>query len=145
MVRPHPSPRCVVLLGDHSIVIDVLGANIVCMPSLDLGQWGTNKDQIDADVKKPKKMSLGTQSLYYSSDIFVWWKHWRNEHACTVGKMPHFLSCLRRNVDFEITVLPRLVRMRTIKLMSFFEKKPSNFEQFLEIFGIFEQRNLDLK
>ena len=40
------------------------------------------------------------------------------------------------------TVLPRLVRMRTIKLMRFFDKK---FEHFLEIFGIFEQRNLDLK
>ena len=27
----------------------------------------------------------------------------------------------------------------------FYLKKPSIFEQFLEIFGIFEQRNLDLK
>ena len=44
------------------------------------------------------------------------------------------------------TVLPRLVRMRTIKVMSFFEKKnPSDFEQFLENFGIFEQKNPDLK
>ena len=35
-------------------------------------------------------------------------------------------------------VLPRLVRRRTIRAMSFFDKKKTiNFEQFLEIFGIF--------
>ena len=43
------------------------------------------------------------------------------------------------------TVLPRLVRMRTIKLTRFLMKKNPNFEQFLEILGIFEQGNLDLK
>ena len=44
------------------------------------------------------------------------------------------------------TVLPRLVRMRTIKLMRvMFIKNLSNCEQFLQIFGVFEQRNLDLK
>ena len=38
----------------------------------------------------------------------------------------------------QITVLPRLVRRRTIKLMSFLiEKITINFEQFLDIFGIF--------
>ena len=49
-------------------------------------------------------------------------------------------------VDIDYTVVPRLVRMRTIKLMRvFLIKNPSNFEQFVEIFGTFEQRNLDLK
>ena len=41
----------------------------------------------------------------------------------------------RRNPWF--TVLPRLVRRRTIKLMSFWIKKTINFEPFLEIFVIF--------
>ena len=41
------------------------------------------------------------------------------------------------NVGGATTVLPRLVLRRTIKLMSFLIKKTINFEQFLEIFGIF--------
>ena len=61
------------------------------------------------------------------------------KHSTKVGFYSIKLKkCLRSN-----TVLPRLVRMRAIEEMSFFLiKKPSNFEQFLEIF---EQRNLDLK
>ena len=43
------------------------------------------------------------------------------------------------------TLLPRLVRMRTIKVTSFLIENPPLIEQFLEIFGIFEQGNLDLK
>ena len=43
----------------------------------------------------------------------------------------------------QSTVLPRLVSMRTIKLMSFLiKKKTINFEQFLEIFGIFSRETL---
>ena len=40
-------------------------------------------------------------------------------------------------VNNNNTVLPRLVRRRTIKLMSFLIKKTINLEQFIEIFGIF--------
>ena len=50
-------------------------------------------------------------------------------------------SLNKKEIDYLSTnaVLPRLVRRRTIKLMSFFDKKkPSNFEQFLEVFVIFE-------
>ena len=44
---------------------------------------------------------------------------------------------------FRITVLPSLVRRRTIKLMSYLiEKKTINFEQFLEILAFFSRETL---
>ena len=44
------------------------------------------------------------------------------------------------------TVLPRLVRMRTIKLTRFLMKKTAQFFlHFLEILGIYEQDKPDLK
>ena len=51
-----------------------------------------------------------------------------------VNKVRKFFR-LRVNLG---TVLPHLVRRRTVKLMRFFDKKkPINFEQFFEIYVIF--------
>ena len=46
-------------------------------------------------------------------------------------------ACFIRNYHKIYTVLPRLVRRRTIKLMSFLIKKTIYFEQFLMIFVVF--------
>ena len=59
----------------------------------------------------------------------------KTSYSRAIGNKNVFFLNEKKIVIF-LSIYPTLLR-RTIKLMSFLIKKTNNFEQFLEIFGIF--------